>query len=207
MPGRAFFLVRDAVSLRPSESHIAGMEDSMRLGRVIAVLTGAALIAAVTAANAAAQDSRQDSGRPIAGAVEGIIGHAVFADDSPIHHSVYGIAAPLRVTEGLALGPEVVRMIGPGDDRDWILAGAAWFDLTSPGPLRPGKVVPFISGGFGLLSHSDRFGTHHNRYYGGGGGVRVHLTDRLYIAPEVLFASELHIRTVARIGYHIPRAR
>jgi hypothetical protein len=207
MPGRAFFLLRNAVSLRPSESHIAGMEDSMRLGRVIAVLTGAALIAAVTAANAAAQDSRQDSGRPIAGAVEGIIGHAVFADDSPIHHSVFGIAAPLRVTKGLALGPEVVRMIGPGDDRDWILAAAVWVDLVSATPLRAGKVVPFVSGGFGLLSHSDRFGNHNNLYYSGGGGVRIHLTKRLYIAPEILFASELHLRTVARIGYHIPQSR
>jgi hypothetical protein len=175
----------------------------MRLGRVMAGLAGAALIVAATAANAAAQDS----GRPIAGAVEGIIGHAVFADDSAIHHSVYGIAAPLRITEGLAVGPEVVRMIGPGDDRDWILAAAVWADLRSPRTLRAGTVVPFVSGGFGLLSHSDRFGNHSNLYYSGGGGVRIHLTDRLYIAPEVLFASELHLRTVARIGYHIPQSR
>jgi hypothetical protein len=179
------------------------MEDSMRLGRVMAGLAGAALIVAATAANAAAQDP----GRPTVGAVEGIIGHAVFADDSPIHHSVYGAAAPLRVTERLAVGPEVVRMIGPGEDRDWILAGAVKFDLTSPGPLRSGKVVPFVSGGFGLLAHSDRFGTYYNPYYGGGGGIRVHITDRLFIAPEVLFASELHIRTVARIGYHISSIR
>lgn len=175
----------------------------MRLGRVIRGLTGAAMIVAVTAANAAAQNSE----RPIFGAVEGFIGHAVFADDSPIHHSVYGLAAPLRVTEGLAIGPEVVRMIGPGDDRDWILAAAVWVDLTSPGPLRAGKVVPFVSGGFGLLSHSDRFGTFNNLYYSGGGGVRVHITSRLYIAPEVLFASELHLRTAVRIGYHIPQSR
>lgn len=52
---------------------------------------------------------------------------------------------------------------GPGDDRDWILAGAVWWDFISPRPLRPGKVVPF--------------------------------------------ASELHLRTVARIGYHIPQSR
>jgi hypothetical protein len=166
----------------------------------VRVVLAAALMVAVSAVNAAAQD------RPV-GAVEGILGHAVFADDSPIHHSVFGVAAALRVTKRLAVGPELVRMHGPGDDRDWILAGAVWFDLTSPGPLRPGKVVPFITGGYGLLSHSDRFGTHNAPYYGGGGGVRVHLTDRLYIAPEVLFASELHLRTVARIGYHFPSIR
>jgi len=175
----------------------------MRLRRVIEGLAGAALIVAVTGAKAAAQDQRRSTN----GAVEGIIGHAVFADDSPIHHAVFGVAAPLRVTDRLAVGPEVVRMIGPGDDRDWILAGAVWWDFISPGPLRPGRIVPFVSGGFGLLSHGDRFGTHNNGYYGGGGGVRVHLTDRLYIAPEVLFASELHLRTVARIGYHIPQSR
>jgi hypothetical protein len=177
----------------------------MRLGRVSGIvrMAGAAMIVAVTAANAAAQPP----GRTTSGAVEGIIGHAVFADDSPIHHSVFGVAAALRVTDRLSVGPELVRMHGPGDDRDWIFAGAVWWDFVSPGPLRPGKVVPFVSGGFGVLAHSDRFGTHNNRYYGGGGGVRIHLTDRFYIAPEVLFASELHLRTVARIGYHIPRSR
>lgn len=171
----------------------------------------AMLIAATTAANATAQTQPQPPTEkdrlPMAGAMEGILGHAVFADDSPIHHSVFGVAAPLRVTQRLAIGPELVRMHGPGDDRDWIFAVAGWADLTSPGPLRPGKVVPFAGGGFGLLLHSDRFGTYNNLYYSGGGGVRIHLTDRLYIAPEVLFASELHLRTVARIGYHIPRSR
>jgi hypothetical protein len=173
------------------------MEDSMSVRAVLA----AVLIAAATAANAAAQT--QEDHRPI-GAVEGIIGHAAFADESLIHHSVFGIAAPLRLTKRLAVGPELVRMIGPGRDRDWILAGAAWFDFASADPLRPGKVVPFVSGGFGVLWHNDGFNTYSNRYYGGGVGVRVQLTDRLYISPEVLFASELHIRTVARIGYHIP---
>jgi hypothetical protein len=188
------------MSLRASESHIAGMEGSMRLGRVIAAVASAALIVVMAAANAAAQDR----GKTTAGAVEGIVGHAAFADESLIHHSVFGVAATLRLTDRLAVGPELVRMHGPGDDRDWIFAGAVWWDFISPGPLRPGRVVPFVSGGFGVLSHSDRFGTHNSRYYGGGGGVRVQLTDRLYISPEVLFASELHIRTVARIGYHIP---
>jgi hypothetical protein len=177
------------------------MEDGMNVRTALA----AALIVAATAANAGAQD--QDRRHATNGAVEGIVGHAVFADDAPIHHSVFGLAAPLRLTDRLAIGPELVRMIGPGDDRDWILAAAVWWDFISPGPLRPGRVVPFVSGGFGVLSHSDRFGTHNSRYYGGGGGVRVHLTDRLYISPEVLFASELHLRTVARIGYHIPRSR
>jgi hypothetical protein len=178
----------------------------MRSGRVrvrLAIAACAALIFTASATDAAAQDARM----PTAAAVEGIIGHAWFADDSVIHHSVFGVAAPLRVTEGLAIGPEVVRMIGPRDDRDWILAAGVWVDLRSPGQLRAGTVVPFVSGGIGVLSHSDRFGTHNGLYYSGGGGVRVHITRRLYVAPEVLFASELHLRAVARIGYHIPSIR
>jgi hypothetical protein len=199
-PGRAFSSFKDdLVSLRASESHIAGMEGSMSVRRGIA----AALIVAATAANAAAQDVRG----PISGSMEGMLGHAMFADEELIHHSVFGAAAQVRVTERLAVGPELVRMHGPGDDRDWIFAGAAWFDLVSPGPLRAGRAVPFVSGGFGVLAHSDRFGTSNSRYYAGGAGVRLQLTDRFYIAPEVLFASELHLRTVARIGYHIPRSR
>jgi hypothetical protein len=182
------------------------MEDSMSVGVSVSVrLAAAALIVATTVATAATA-AAQDQQRPI-GAVEGIIGHAAFADESLIHHSVFGVAAPLRLTDRLTVGPEVVRMIGPGQDRDWILAAAVWFDFRSPRPLRPGSVVPFVSGGFGLLAHSDGRDTYNNRYYGAGTGVRVHLTDRLYISPEVLFASELHIRTVARIGYHIPQSR
>jgi len=169
----------------------------------VRAILAATLIAAATAANAAAQDVRE----PIGGSAEVMIGHAVFADESPIHHSVFGTAAQLRVMDRLAVGPELVRMHGPGDDRDWIFAGAVWWDIISPGPARAGRVVPFISGGYGVLAHSDRFGTTSEPYYGAGGGARIHLTDRFYIAPEVLFASELHLRTVVRIGYHIPRSR
>jgi hypothetical protein len=188
------------------------MEGSMRTGRVrgrLASAAGAVLMVALVATSVAAQGAQdaQDARRPTVGAVEGIVGHAAFADEQLIHHSVFGVAAPLRLTKRLAIGPEVVRMIGPRQDRDWILAAAVWWDITSPGPLRPGKVVPFVSGGFGLLSNNTGFGTFNRQYYGGGGGVRVHLTDRLYIAPEVVFAAELHLRTVARIGYHIPHSR
>jgi hypothetical protein len=177
----------------------------MRLGRVSGIvrMAGAAMIVALTAADAAAQAP----GSPIMGSMEGMLGHAVFADESPIHHSVFGVAASLRATDRLSFGPELVRMHGPGDDRDWIFAIGVWWDFVSPGPLRAGKVVPFVSGGFGALAHSDRFGTNTDRYYAGGAGVRIHLTELFYIAPEVLFASELHLRTVARIGYHIPRSR
>ena len=177
----------------------------MRLGRVSGIvrMAGAAMIVALTAANAAAQ--APDS--PIKGSMEGLLGHAVFADESPIHHSVFGVAASLRATKRLSFGPELVRMHGPGDDRDWIFAIGVWWDFVSPDSLRAGKVVPFVSGGFGALAHSDRFGTNTDRYYAGGAGVRIHLTELFYIAPEVVFASELHLRTVARIGYHIPRSR
>src|SRR5690349_24012263 len=98
-----------------------------RVAMNVRVVVAAMLIAAVSAATAAAQ------AQTTAGAVEGIVGHAVFADDAPIHHFVFGAAAPLRVTERFAIGPEVVRMIGPGDDRDTILAAGAWLDLASPG--------------------------------------------------------------------------
>src|SRR5262245_8666980 len=106
----------------------------------------------------------------VIGAIEGIGGWAGFADDAIIHHSVIGVAAPLRVTPRLSVGPEVLRMKGPRDDRDWVLAGTIWFDLLGPKDSAgtPRRLTPYLVTGGGLFGHSDRFGSGAEGYVGGG---------------------------------------
>lgn len=175
----------------------------MRVGAGIIIVLGLAIASPSSA-------SAQTTGEPnIIGAIEGIGGWAGFADDAIIHHSVIGVAAPLRVTPRLWVGPELLRMQGPRDDRDWVLSGTVWFDLLGPTGSSggPRRLMPYVVGGGGLFGHSDRFGSTGEGYVGGGGGVRGYLTDRLYVAGEWQWGWELHVRTVARVGYRFTSGR
>ena len=134
------------------------------------------------------------------GAVEGIGGYAGFVDEQIIHHSVIGGAARWYLLPRLAVGPEVVYMIGPGDDRDLVLTGNVTFDI-----LRGAAVTPFLVAGGGLFRHSDRFGgrtfSATEGSFTGGGGVRVSIGERLYVAPEVRIGWEPHIRFSVGVGW------
>ena len=145
----------------------------------------------------------------VIGSIEGIGGWAGFADDAIIHHSVIGVAAPLRVSPRVWVGPEVLRMRGPRDDRDWVLAGTVWFDLLRPTDSAgtPRRLTPYLVTGGGLFGHSDRFGSSAEGYVGGGGGLRAHITDRFYVAGEWQWGWELHVRTVTRVGYRFSSGR
>ena len=58
-------------------------------------------------------------------AVEGQFGRAACLDESPVPHSVLGGQIRLAVTPRLRGGPEVVYLIGPGEDRDLFGTGTS----------------------------------------------------------------------------------
>jgi hypothetical protein len=183
------------------------VEQGWRAWRHVRVMVMAGLAGAVMAGPAFAQPPAATEPATY-GATEAIVGHAVFADDSPIHHSVFGVAAPFRLSPKVSVGPELLYMRGPGSDRDVALAGMARFDLISADRPHPPRVVPFLVAGGGLWFYSDEFVSVTEGYLSGGGGAKVFVTDRLYVAPEVQFAwQELHIRTVVRVGYRWKAAR
>ncbi len=155
----------------------------------------AAVVAAVMIALA---PSALAQGR--AGAAEGFAGFAGFLDESIIPHSVLGGAARWYLLPRVAVGPELVYMKGPGDDRDLVLTGNVTFDLSS-GP----RVRPFLVAGGGIFRHSDRFGAQTfsstEGSFTGGGGVRIPLGERLYVAPEFRIGWEPHYRVSVAVGW------
>lgn len=130
-------------------------------------------------------------------------GHADFLDDSRIGHTSFGVGAEWIVLPWLTVGPEVLYMVGPGDDRDTFVLGVARIGV------RPfaSRVEPFLTIGGGLMAHRDRFGS--QSYHAtegawiGGGGVRINATSRIFIAPEVTVGWEPHIRASVSVGIRL----
>ena len=152
-----------------------------------------ALLFLSLAQSAGAQDRRK-------GAVEAVGGWTGFVDDAMINHGIFGGAARWNVSPRLSVGPEVVYMVGPGDDRDLFLTGNVTFDVFSRRP-----VTPFFVVGGGLFRHSDTVGigsfSSTEGAFTAGGGVRFLIGDRFYLAPEARLGWELHTRLSISAGW------
>jgi hypothetical protein len=164
------------------------------LSRLLTLL----VLVALTHAPAEAQSIRPP------GSVEVFAGHAGFADDATIEHSVFGGAARFYVTPRISVGPEITYMRGPGDDRDWYVLGNLTWDILYPSAGRPPRVSPFLIVGGGFFTHSDRVGTgiftSSEGAFAAGGGARVHITDRVYAMGDFRIGWELHYRVTGGIG-------
>jgi hypothetical protein len=137
-------------------------------------------------------------------AIEGTGGWAGFVDDATIKFGVIGGGVRVPITARLSVGPEVSYMVGPRGQRNLLLIGSLWYDLTpSDAP-----VVPYVVVGGGWYRHRELVGT--GPYDSGegtftaGGGVRVHLTDRVYVGADARIGWELHLRTAAHVGVAWP---
>ena len=159
------------------------------------------------AVTAAAQVT-ESRGRPVS-VVEFTGGYAAFVDEGAIGHGVFGGAFRFHLTRGLSIGPEIVYMVGPGEDRDLFITGNVTFDLVNGGPGRTGRVTPFLVVGAGLMRYSDGFGgvgfSANEGAVTGGGGVRVWLSPRVYAASEFRIGWEPHIRITGTIGMALDR--
>jgi hypothetical protein len=158
------------------------------------------------AVTAAAQVS-ESRGRPAA-VVEFTGGYAAFVDETAIGHGVFGGALRFHLTRGLSVGPEIVYMVGPGEDRDLFLTANVTFDMANAGPGRTGRVTPFLVAGGGLMHYSNRYDgapfSANEGAFTGGGGVRVWLSPRIYAASEFRIGWEPHLRITGTIGVALP---
>lgn len=163
------------------------------------VFSGLALAAALTGASPV----NAQSIRPPA-SIEILAGHAGFADEGTIEHTVLGGAARLHLTPRISIGPEITYMRGPGDDRDWFFLGNLVFDFRSPISGRPPRVSPFVIAGAGFFTHSDRVRTgiytSGEGTFAAGAGTRVRVTDRVYVMGDLRFGWEWHYRITGGIG-------
>ena len=132
------------------------------------------------------------------GEVRATFGGAVFLDESFPAHSVVGGGVRGYVSKRWSLGGEFTYMRHTARDQDYLLTGEAAWDFLSRG-----RVVPYVVVGAGILWHRDkliRF-TSTEGTIGGGPGVRVYLTERLFVAPEFRIGWEPIFRVTGSIGY------
>lgn len=131
-------------------------------------------------------------------------GWAGFVDDGRIDHGAFGGGLEWVLTPRIAIGPEILSMIGPDDDRDLFVLGVARIGVLPLGS----KVAPFVTLGGGSMTHSDTFygGQSYSSTEGAfiaGGGVRINASPRVFIAPEFTLGWEPHMRASVTVGIRL----
>lgn len=130
-------------------------------------------------------------------------GWAGFADEGLINHGAFGVGAEWVPARHISVGPELLYMVGPRDDRDLFLLGVARIGIL---PLAA-RVAPFVTAGGGMMTHFSRFGTEsYNSTEGAfifGGGVRFNASPRVFVAPEFTMGWEPHMRVSVSVGIRL----
>lgn len=164
-------------------------------------VSATAVVLVLAAGAAAGQTSRPASAFEIHG------GYAAFADESPVQHAIGGAAYRFHLSPRVSVGPELIYMSGPGEDRDIFLTGDVWFDFVAPSPSGVKRVVPYLVAGGGVMFHRNFLYNEGTKWFArepaftGGFGVRIPLGERWYVAPEARLGWEMHIRFSAAVGY------
>lgn len=140
-------------------------------------------------------------GRP---ALELTTGWAGFVDDATINKTLFGGGVRVPISPRVSVGPEVVYMKGPGTTRDLMVTGNVTVDLLREPGNRPLRVVPYVVAGAGLFRRSEEFVNETfsstEGAFTAGGGARVSVGPRVYLAPEVRLGWELHLRASVTVG-------
>lgn len=141
--------------------------------------------------------------------VRGTVGFADFTEFGELRHTVVGGSLRLYLTRRLSVEPELLYMRRNRQDEDYVIVPHIAFDLRDP----RARVVPYVIGGVGLLHHRGRFNrltstgivedtvTSNTWSANGGAGVKIYLTDRLFVAPDVRVGWEPVLRGTVSIGY------
>ena len=136
------------------------------------------------------------------GEAELILGTSAFLDeDIPFDHFVIGTSYGFELTEKLRIEPQFLAIIGPENDRDYVITGNIAYDL-----LEKQNFELYVVAGAGLLHHRNQFGpgpgfSANEAIVNGGIGVKIHVSERIFIAPEFRIGFEpLYLATVS-IGY------
>lgn len=144
--------------------------------------------------------------------VKGTVGGSTFGDGE-VPHGVFGGSVRFYLTRRLSVEPEFLYMYHSRNDKDFIFQPNLAFDITNP----TGRVVPYVIGGAGVLHHRGRFvGTDLSTFpprpfdvtvssttwtASAGAGVKIFVTDRVFIAPEARIGREPTLRGTFSVGY------
>ena len=173
--------------------------------RKYVLAVGVSLLACVTPL--CAQQSQQLKSPRVEGKV--IFGSATFGDD--IDHKVVGGAVRAYVTKRLSIEPEYLYLRRSEDDQDHLVQMNVAYDFTDPTK----RFVPYVIGGAGVLHNRGRvFGSDFvtrtpfvreikftTWTASAGGGVKIFLTNRLFVSPELRLGREPTFRATINVGY------
>jgi len=154
-----------------------------------------------------AQQTQQLTRPKVEGKV--IFGSAVFDED--LEHTLVGGAVRAYVTKRLSIEPEYLYLRRSKDDQDHLVQMNVAFDFTDPRK----RLVPYVIGGAGVLHNRGRvFGSDFvtgapfvreisftTWTASAGGGVKIFLTNRLFVSPELRLGREPTFRATINVGY------
>jgi hypothetical protein len=143
--------------------------------------------------------------------VEGkvIFGTAVFGED--LEHTLVGGAVRAYVTKRISIEPEYLYLRRSEDDQDNLVQINVAYDFTDP----RNRVVPYVIGGAGVLHNRGRvFGSDFvtrtpfvreikftTWTASAGGGLKIYVTNRLFVSPELRLGREPTFRATINVGY------
>jgi hypothetical protein len=138
--------------------------------------------------------------------IRGDFGWTGFLDEGSDNHVLVGASFGAYLTRRLSVQPEFQYLkrssSGFSDNHyDLALIGNVAYDFRSPGS----RVVPYVIAGPGLIHTRDLFFSTTEFYVTGGGGVKLFVTDRLYVAPDFRIGWEPHMRFSVGLGYVLRR--
>ncbi len=132
-----------------------------------------------------------------------IVGYSTFVngEDGFVPHYVAGGSVRVYLTPRLSFEPEFLYMYGSKADQDFVFIPNVAFDFTE----QERRVKPYVIAGVGILHHRGMFFSGNTWTPSGGIGVKVFLTDRLFVSPEVRLGWEPFLRMTVSIGYVLRR--
>ena len=143
--------------------------------------------------------------------VEGKVtfGSALFGED--LEHKLVGGALRVYVTKRLSIEPEYLYLRRSKDDQDNLGQISVAYDFTDPTK----RVVFYGIGGAGVLHNRGRvFGADFETGVpfvreikfttwtaSAGAGLKIFVTDRLFVSPELRVGREPTVRATINVGY------
>ena len=101
----------------------------------------------------------------------------------------------IRLVQGLGVEPELTYMVGPGADRDFVLAPVVSYEFGSR------RVKPYVLGTMGVLWHRNIVRWENAYHVSGGFGIRTQVNERWSISPEFRIGISPHMQFKVGVGY------
>lgn len=180
------------------------LDQRLMAARRYVLAVGVLLVACVTPLFA--QDQQPTSPKIEAKVV---FGSATFGED--LEHTVIGGAVRAYVTKRFSIEPEYLYMRRSEDDQDHVVTANVAYDFTDPTK----RVVPYGIAGVGVLTNKGRvvrgdFFTGATRVeeisfttwtLSVGGGVKIFVTKKFFVSPELRVGREPTVRATINVGY------